>query len=135
MRERGVRSEGGADDEASSARHLDGPNVVDLERRLEDSAGLAEQNRRVDAGERCLTELGDGILLPVPRLDLGAQTGQFRRCRLRVRGATDQMKRLFLFGHVSLKVTAFYDTYFRRILCACFRQLFTRTEHWALGTG
>ncbi|HKS24089.1 MAG TPA: hypothetical protein VJZ76_14895 [Thermoanaerobaculia bacterium] len=47
--------------------------MIDAEGELNERAGLAEEDVRVDAGERGLPELGDGSLLPVAPLDLRAQ--------------------------------------------------------------
>jgi hypothetical protein len=52
--------------------------VVDREGELDERAGLAEEDVGIDAGERGLPELGDGLLLPVAGLDLGAEMGELR---------------------------------------------------------
>jgi len=52
--------------------------VIDAEGELDERASLAEEDVRVDAGERGLPQLGDRGLLPVARLDLRAQARQLR---------------------------------------------------------
>ena len=49
----------------------------DGEGELDKRACLSEEDERIDAGERCLSELGDRGLLPIARFDLGAQTRHF----------------------------------------------------------
>lgn len=50
--------------------------MVDGEGELDERAGLAEEDVRIDAGERSLPELRDGGLLPVASLDLRAETSE-----------------------------------------------------------
>jgi hypothetical protein len=76
--ERLVPAERGADDHLPAAGDLEGAAVRDLEGHLHERAGLADQDQRIDAGERPLAQLRDGGLLPVARFQLGAQTGQLR---------------------------------------------------------
>jgi hypothetical protein len=71
-----VHAEGRADGHAAAGKDLQRAAVRDLQRALHESAGLAEEDQRIDAGERGLAELGDRRLLPVARLQLRAQAQQ-----------------------------------------------------------
>lgn len=67
--------------------------MVDAEGQLDEGAGLSEKDVRIDARKRCLPQLGDGRLLAVAGLDLGAQMGDFRDAFRTAAG--DEVERLF----------------------------------------
>src|SRR5258706_16475515 len=79
---------------------LESARMIDLERHLHKRARLAEKDGRVDTGEGCLPQFGDGRLLTVTRLDLRPETLQ-----LPLRGGgvvsapADQLKRMGNIGH------------------------------------
>ncbi len=79
---------------------LESARMIDLERHLHKRARLAEKDGRVDTGEGCLPQFGDGRLLTVTRLDLRPETLQ-----LPLRGSgvvsapADQLKRMGNIGH------------------------------------
>ena len=83
VEERVVRAEGRADGHAPAGGDLERAAVRDLQRQLDERASLAEEDQRIDAGERRLPELGDRGLLPVARLQLRPQPRHLRaRARL-----------------------------------------------------
>ncbi len=100
VREGWIRADRGANLDASRGRDFQRAAMVHAEGHLNERTGLAEENRRIDAGERGLSELGDGDFLAIARLDLLAQTQQLRLAR--VRRAPDDVKRLLLIGHISV---------------------------------
>ena len=92
-----IRADRRAHLDPSGRRDFQGPAMVDAEGHLHECAGLTEKDGGIDAGESSLSQLGDGDLLAIARLDLLAQTQQFRFAR--VRRAADNMKWLLLIGH------------------------------------
>ena len=73
--------------------------MIDAEGDLDERTRLAEEDERIDAGERGLAELGNRCFLPVARLDLGAKPMQFRLRVRRVVAPADEMERLGIFRH------------------------------------
>jgi hypothetical protein len=56
--------------------------VRDAQCELDERAGLAEEDQRIDAGERRLSELGDRDLLSIARFQLRAKLQHLRRTRV-----------------------------------------------------
>ena len=78
MVERFVGADGRAGEHAAAGSELERAAVRDAEGELDERAGLAEEDERIDAGERGLAQLRDRGLLPVARFDLRAQARQLR---------------------------------------------------------
>ena len=91
MEERRVRAEGGAEDHASARCDLQRAGMTDAQRELDERADLAEENERVDAGERGLPELRHRRFLAIARVELRAEARQFV---IRSIARADEVKRL-----------------------------------------
>ena len=101
MRKCGVRSQRSAHDDLTARRDLQRAAVIDAEGQLDNRAGLTEEDGGIDAGESGLAEFGNRRLLSVAGLDLRLQPRQLCRCGLRIRRATDELKRPSLLAHKS----------------------------------
>jgi len=77
-----VRAEGRTRHHPSAGRDLQRAAMRHLQRELHQRASLPEENEGIDPCQRRLTQLGDGDLLPIPRLQLRAQQRQLHRARV-----------------------------------------------------